>query len=83
MVGVGVAGSPHKQLQIPQKAVAFKRVAKRDTAFRPTSPPNWRERIWSLFPFDSPGRFGRNIIHHPVNALDLINNPIGHPAQQF
>src|SRR5574337_909657 len=48
-----------------------------------------QDKRWSpdtsvqLFPFDRTGRFRADVINHTVDALDLVDNPIGNDSQYF
>ena len=35
-----------------------------------------------LFPLDRAGRLGGDVVHHPVDAADLVDDPGGHSRQQ-
>src|SRR5918996_5494989 len=37
----------------------------------------------ALFPLDGRRRLGGDVEHHPVHALDLVDDPVGHAAEKI
>ena len=42
---------------------------------------NQRVTIDPLFPFNSAGRFGTDIVYHSVDAVDFVDDSVGKGAQ--
>ena len=70
--------------QFPIRKAIIPKFAEEASGFSGLPPSEFRKEPWyrkHLFPLDSRGRFGANVVHDAIDAADFVDDSVGDPAE--